>query len=259
MERTPLTLSAETIPQGAELADALYNEKLATAKTVGEIRSGLDDLMRETAADKESSARMQELKTSLDEATEGGGHDGVKLEEDLGSGVLGKHTFASGEAEVVKGQFTPDEIVDNMRKTLAVVVEENKADIGHPSQDPAARVNVIIDDEQKSPTTAFEGNVGINIQNEYGIVRTDVPEKGYKEGERMVKKLGAEEVDSYIRKDGAHAGEHMQKLVWGRTPGITYQRMQEEGRAVGMSDEEIVLAAKEQGKLPEGLEKVLAA
>ncbi len=259
MERNESTSSAETMPQGAELADALYNEKLATAKTVGEVRRELDGLMQETGEDEEATTRMQELKISLDEATESGGHDNVKLEDDLGSGVLGRHTFATGEAEAVKEQFTPDQIVNNTRKTLALVVEENKPDIGHPSQDPTARVNVIIDDKQQSSTAAFEGNVGINIQHEYGIVRTDAPEQDYKEGERMVKKLGAEEVDSYIRKGGSHAGEHMQQLVWRKTPGITYERMLDEGRAVGMSDDEIVSAARNQGKLPEGIDKVLAA
>lgn len=249
MHRTPDTSSAETMPQGAELADALYNEKLAIATTVGDIRRDLGGLMQKTVVDKEATARMQELKTSLDEATEQGDHDNVQLEEDLGSGVLGRHTFASGEAEAVKGQFTPDQIVDNTRKTLGLLVEENKPGIGHRTQDPTARVNVIVDGQQMSSTAAFEGNVGINIQKKYNIFRTDAPEQDYKGGERMVKKLGPKEVDSYIRLGGEHEGEHMQPLVWQKTPGITYERMLDEGRAVGMSDEEIVEAATELGKV----------
>lgn len=251
MDTLTPTASAETMTTGEQLADQLYLVELQKAKTVGEVRGKMEDVMKGVQGSAEGEERVREIATSLDEATEGGAHDDIQLKDDLGGeGVIGRHTFDSGKAEVVKDQFTPDQVVDNTRKTLAVVIEENKPGVGHPGQDPAARVNVIKDGKKHEAETTFEGNVGVNIKEEHGIVREDAPEAVYKEGERLVEELGGDEVDSYIRKDGAHAGEHMQELVWERSRDVTFEQMMDEGREVGMSEEEIIAAAQRLDKIP---------
>jgi hypothetical protein len=263
MEYTTHTPQAENI-EGREMADALFDEKLQTAKTIGEVRTELDELMttvqQPNQKQTETGARLEELKAAVDQVSDGGAHDSIKLQDDLGAGVLGQNMVGTRESEIRRDQIDPEHVTANTRHVMDTVLHEDSEDLGHAGQDAKARVNIIKDGKPVDSVVLFEGNVVTNVSNHLGEQREGLPEEVYQEGAKLVGELGAEEVDAYLRKGGAKQGEHLQELVWEKQGDVTLDQMVEEGQAVGMSDSEIVKAAEKQGKFDQSrAPRVLAA
>ncbi len=262
MERTPTTSLAETSVDGMELVDTLYQAQLEEANTVGDVRASIGRLMQEVGTTGEAGTRLKELQASVDEATGNGSHDSVKLADDLGGGVLGQNKVGTKESEMRMDQLSPEHVTENTRYTLDTVLHEDSTELGHAGQDPTAQATVEVIDatgKHHDATTVFEGNVVENVSAELGQRREGLPQETYIEGADLVSDIGRETVDSYVRQGGANVGKHLQAEVWKTQPTLTLQAMMEQGQAVGMSADQIVKVAQEQGRLPKGAEKVLAA
>lgn len=262
MERTPTTSSAETPINGVELADSLYEQQLQHANTVGDVRSRIGTLMKEVGSEGEMGARLKEIQTAVDEATGKGAHDSVKLQDDLGGGVLGQNKVGTKESEMRVDQLSPEHVTANTRYTLDTVLHEDSEELGHAGQDPSAAATVEVIDAQgkhHDATTLFEGNVVENVSSKLGQRREGLPQETYLEGADLVQDIGRQKVDSYIRKGGANVGNHLQAEVWKTQPTLTLQQMMEQGQAVGMSSDQVLKAAQEQGRLPKGAELAMAA
>lgn len=257
MEHITQTSSAEV--NGEQLADALFQSKLAAAQTIGDVRTDLNDLMTSLGSEGEIGERLGELKASVDEVSQGGAHDSIALQDDLGAGVLGQNLVGTKESEMSRDQLTPKHVTENTRHVLDTVLHEDSEKLGHAGQDPAARVNIIVDGKPVDSVVLFEGNVVTNVSNHLGQQREGLPEEVYQEGARLVDQLGADEVDAYLRKDGANQGKHLQEHVWSQNSGVTVDQMIAEGQAVGMSEDEIIAVAQKQGKFDQSLTPALAA
>jgi len=250
MERTPSTPSAEELPaSGAEHADTLYRTHLETARTLGEVRADLDRILLHVGDDAAAHERVKEIEQAVDSVSEGGVHDGVQLDGDLGEGVLGTNNLGTRESHLRRDQLDPDAVIEDTRDKLDTVLHEDSEEDGHAGQDPRARVAIIgMDGKPREETVVFEGNVVANVSRRLGQRREGLPEETYLEGVRLVQDIGPETVDSYVRKDGANVGKPLQIEVWRKRPSITVQEMLEQGRAVGMSEREVLAAARVLGK-----------
>lgn len=264
MERLHDTPPAqETVLSGKDLADTLYRQELETAATIGDVREKMDNLLNEVGTDGKAGERMSEIKDGLEEAT-GNGNDNVKLEQDLGSGVLGQNKVGTKESVMRMDQLDPEQVTAEARYTLDTVLHENSEALGHAGQDPSAAATVEVIDaagKHHDAVTVFEGNVVENVASELGKRREGLPQETYLDGADLVKDLGRGTVDSYVRKGGANVGKHLQEEVWRQQGGkIDVETMLEQGAAVGMSREQVLRAAREQGKeVPQGAGLALAA
>lgn len=249
MERTKFTSSAD-LQDGEKLVDSLYMQKLATAKTVDDVRSEMQEVMQVTGTDGDIGKRAQELSQGLDKST-AGGHGGIQLKEDLGSGVLGQNKLGSNDSVVRKDQFTPEAITEKSRYTLDTVLHENDKEVGHAGQDPTAVATLAVIDKNKKlheAVTTIEGNVVSNVSEKIGQRREGLPKETYLEGADLVESIGNDKVDTYVRKGGANVGKFLQTEMWRMRPEIQFEEMKAEGAAVGMNEEQIRAAAKELGK-----------
>jgi len=249
MERTPFTSSAELPSSGAEKADALYRTYLETAKTIGDVRKDLDRILDHVSQDAQAHERMKEIRDAVETVSEGGVHDHVALESDLGEGVLGQNKPGTQESVMRRDQMDPDAVVEHTRFTVDTVLHEDSEEEGHAGQDPNARVAVIgSDGKPHKEETVFEGNVVDKVSVRLGEEREGLPEETYLQGMRLVREIGSDTVDSYVRKGGANVGKPLQVEIWRKQPSITVQEMLSQGRAVGMSSDEVLAAARSLGK-----------
>lgn len=254
MHRTPDTSSAlDTHITGDQLADRFYLRQLEGEATIGDIRSQLGALLHDVQHDEEATKRMGQIKKGVDEVAGGGSHDGVSLKDDLGANVLGQNRLGTKASVLRRDQMNPDDVINHTKYSIDTVLHENSEKLGHAGQDPAAAYTIAVVDESgkfHGAVTGFEGNVVANVSAHLGEQREGLPEEVYQEGVDLVKTMGRETVDSYMRKGGANVGKHLQVEMWRTQPGITFERMLEQGAAVGMSEEQIVEAATELGKVP---------
>ncbi len=250
MERTPSTPSAEELPaSGAEHADKLYRTYLQTARTLGEVRGDLDRILLHVGDDAAAHERVKEIEQAVDSVSEGGVHDNVALEGDLGADIVGRNELGTHQSAIRRDQLDPDTIVEETREVFDTVLHEDSEALGHAGQDPNARVAVIgKDGELHKEAVVIEGDVVTNVSRRLGQQRDGLPEKTYLEGARHVQDIGAETVSGYVRKGGANVGKPLQVEVWRQQPSITLQEMLEQGRAVGMSEREVLAAARALGK-----------
>lgn len=236
------------------MADALYRRELETAATIGDIRSKMDALLHQVA-DAEARQRMAKIKKSLEKAT-GKGNGNVQLKNDLGSGVLGQNKVGTRESAMRRDQLDPKKITTQVRDTLDTVLHENSNRLGHAGQDPSAAATVQVIDEKSNlydARTVFEGNVVANVSAELGARRAGLPQETYLEGADLVEGIGRDRVDSYVRKGGRNVGRHLQEEVWRMQTDLSVDDMLQQGAAVGMSQEQVLRAAREQGKdVPQG-------
>lgn len=264
MQNEAPTSSALEELGGAEIADTLYEHKLAEAKTIGDVRRDVKSLLSEVGSEGKVGARMKQISESVDQATESGAHDTVAVTDDLGAGVLGQNKLGSKESVLRRDQLNPDQIVENTRDTMDTVLHEDSESLGHAGQDPSALGTITVVDEHgkmHGPTTILEGNVVSRVSSHVGKRREGLPQETYLEGADLVEKIGAGKVDSYVRKGGANVGKHLQEEIWRMQPSITLDQMRAQASAIGMSEETVKRIAQEQGKLPKGQEAgvVLAA
>lgn len=255
MERTPDTSSAPEIRNGKELADSLYRAELAAAQTVGQARSKLEALISKVGTDGEVGKRMTAIKTSVDTAAEGGEHDNVQLQDQVGGSatILGMNKLGTKDSLMRRDQLDPAQVVAQTRYTADTLLHENDDDVGHAGQDAAAADTITIVDEDglHDATTVFEGDVVEGVAGKLGQRRENLPQQTYLEGADAVRKIGRDTVRSYTAKGGANVGKHLQTEVWRRNQGIEIGEMLEQGAAVGMTETQVLKAAKELGKLPE--------
>lgn len=251
------------ILNGREIADHLYESELQSAKTIGDVRGKLDTLMQTVGANGDAGRRLTEIKTSVDHASEGGKHDDLQLKDDLGSGVLGMNKIGTRESVMRRDQFSPDQVVNTTRHTLDTVLHEHSEELGHAGQDSRAAATLTVIDasgQMRDSTTVIEGNVVANVSARLGGRREGLPQETYLEGADLVDGLGRETVDSYVRKGGANVGKHLQEEVWRQNTGIELDEMLAQGAAVGMTEDQVIRVAREQGKLPkDSLTPALAA
>ncbi len=246
---------------GAEIADTLYEHKLAEAKTIGDVRREVQGLLNEVGSEGKIGERMQQISSSVDQATESGAHDDIAIAADLGSGVLGQNKLGVKESVLRRDQLDPDRITAHTRETMDTVLHENSESLGHAGQDPNAVGTLSIIDargKRHDPRTVIEGEVVSGVSHQLGRRRAGLPRRTYLEGADLVEEIGSERVRSYVRKGGANVGSHLQQEVWRKQPGISFDEMMAQGSAVGMTEAQIRRAAEEQGKLPEGQEAGVA-
>lgn len=249
MEKFNATPSAEN---QKETADMLIERELADAKTIGDARRSMQELMQKVGTDGEVGERLQEVVRSVDKASEFGAHDNVQLEDDLGGGVLGQNKLGSKESVMRRDQLHPEQIVENTRYTMDTILHENSDELGHAGQDRNSLPTITVIDKtgkMHDSTTILEGNVVANVSARLGERREGLPQETYIEGADLVEEIGRQTVDDYVRKGGAHVGEHLQTEVWKTQPSITFAEMQQQGAALGMTEEQVKNAAEEQGKL----------
>ena len=265
MERIDTTAPAE-IRSGKDVADTLYHSELKTAKTVGDVRRRLDALVATVGSDGEAGERMTQIKASVDKASDGGTHDSVKLEDQVAgsNSVLGMNKLGTKDSLMRRDQLGAKQVTERTRYTMDTVLHEDSEEVGHAGQDPKAIPTLTVIDEHgqlKDATTVVEGNVVANVSARLGARREGLPQQTYVEGADLVEKLGRERVDSYVRKGGANVGNHLQTEVWRQNQGIEIGEMLRQGAAVGMTQEQVLRAAREIGKLPQASETptVLAA
>ncbi len=264
MQNEAPTASALKELGGAEIADTLYEHKLAEAKTVGDVRRDVHSLLSQVGSEGEIGERMKKISESVDQATESGAHDNIAVQDNLGSGVLGQNKLGSKESVLRRDQLNPDQITANTRDTLDTVLHEDSEVVGHAGQDPkAVGTLAVIDAKGKfhGPTTVVEGDVVSGVSHQLGRRRAGLPRKTYLEGADLVEEIGAEKVRSYTRKGGANVGKNLQEEIWRMQPSITLDQMRAQASAIGMSEEAVQRIAEEQGKLPQEQEAqvVLAA
>lgn len=260
MEKFNTTPSAENQLSGRELADTLYQQQLQEADTIGEARGHIRNLLREVGTDGEAGQRMQEISRSVDKASEGGTHDNISLKDDLGGGVLGNNLVGTNDSNMRRDQLNPEQITTDTHDTMDTILHENSVELGHAGQDPNAISTIsVIDRTGKihGSTTILEGNVVSKVSARLGQRREGLPQEVYLEGADLVEDIGSQTVDSYVRKGGANIGKHLQTEIWKTQAGITFDEMQAQGVAVGMSSEAIRKAAEAQGKLPKGQEALV--
>lgn len=252
MERITSTPSAPQITNGTELADALYERELVTAKTVGDVRQQTAKLVTQLGTDGEAGQRMEEIHASVNTvAGDGGAHDGIKLEDDLGSGVLGMNRLGTNDSLMRRDQMDPVHIVDRTRYVLDTALHEHSQELGHAGQDPSAAATLEVIDENgrhHDAMTVIEGNVVENVSGHIGQRREGLPQETYLEGADLVRDLGRDTVDSYVRQGGANVGNHLQVEVW-RKGDAQIDQMLEEGAAVGMTEAQVHKAAEKLGRM----------
>ncbi len=261
MERMHSTPSAET-GSGKDLADTLYQSELKTAKTVGDVRQKLGALVDKVGSDGEAGKRMTEIRASVDKAAEGGAHDNVQLEDQVGGSdsVLGMNKLGTKESLMRRDQLNPEQVVQQTRFTADTLLHENSDEVGHAGQDAKAAATITIIDEEgvHDATTMFEGDVVEGVAGKLGQRREGLPAKTYIEGADAVSRIGRETVRSYTAKGGANVGNHLQTEVWRRNQGIEIGEMLRQGAAVGMTEAQVYKAARELGKLPNASEQPAA-
>lgn len=261
MKNTPSTSPALDELGGAEIADSLYERKLAEANTIGDVRRDLQNLLSEVGSEGAVGGRMQEIAESVDHATESGAHDNIAVEDDLGPNVLGLNKMGSKESMLRRDQLSSGQITERTDETKDTILHENSDEVGHAGQDPSAvsKLGVVTEDGKiHSPTTIIEGDVVSGVSQHLGQRREGLPEETYLEGADLVEEIGADKVKSYVRKGGANVGKNLQTEIWRMQPSITLEQMRAQGAAVGMSEADVLAIAKEQGKVPEGQEVPVA-
>ena len=245
--------------QGADRADHFFNQRLQTARTLGEVRAGMATVLAEVASDVEAERRAGDLQRVVDQVAQG--NENVRLEHDLGPGVLGVNwQIGTRNTAMRRDQLEAEVLVENPDRAWDTVLHENGSP-GHATQDAHARVAVVDErGEFHEETVALEGNVVESVASEIGKKRPDLPQKVYKEGAELVRRIGNSVVDTYTRIGGANVGKPLQLEFWKRQPNITLEDMLQQGARVGMSKVEICTYAQELGHL-EGVnaEHALAA
>lgn len=262
MELTPDTSSAPEMRNGRDLADRWYQDELKTAKTVGEVRGRLGKLVGTVGSDGEAGKRMTEIKASVDKASDGGAHDNVELQDQVGGSdsVLGMNKLGTKNSLMRRDQLNPKQVVERTRYTADTLLHENSEEVGHAGQDAAAAATITIVDQDglHDATTVFEGDVVEGVAGKLGQRRENLPQKTYIEGADAVARIGRDKVRSYTAKGGANVGKHLQTEVWRQNLGITFDEMLRQGTAVGMSEDQVYKAARELGKLPKESETPVA-
>ncbi len=253
MHHTNVTPSAELSEYtGAAYVDALYTHELQTSSTIGDLHERMRTIVTMIGTDGEMGERAQELSEGLLEATEGG-HGNIALQNDLGEGVLGQNRVGTHDSEMLRKLLSPEVIIVDARYTLDTVLHENDSTLGHAGQDPTAFSTVAVvtpEGEYHEPTTMIEGNVVVNVADHLGEIREGLPQETYLVGAGLVDELGADTVDSYLRKGGENVGNYMQVEFWERNPNLTLDQMLADGAAVGMPREKVMEHAERLRKVP---------
>lgn len=237
--------------RGAEFVDNLYTHELQTSSTIQDVHERMRTIVTMIGTDGEMGERAQELSDGLQEATDNG-NGNIRLEDDLGAGVLGQNTMGTKDSMMLRNQLSPEAITVDARYTLDTVLHENSS-IGHAGQDPSAWSTVAVVTPQgdfHEPTTMIEGNVVVNVSNHIGQQREGLPQETYLVGAGLVEELGAETVNSYIQKGKANVGNFIQVEFWERNPNLTLKQMFEDGEKVGMPPELVLEEAQRLGKVP---------
>lgn len=233
---------------GIECADDVFNQYLKTAQTLGDVRRGVAILMEEVSTDTAARSRIQNLQTSVEHITQG--HEDIRLEDDLGAGVLGvNERVGTTQTAMRRDQMEAEGIAKDPDSTLDIALHERSKKLGHAGQDPNARLAVIDERGQyKGPEVGFEGNVVANVADFLGKKRADIPERKYGEGERLVRGIGVKVVDTYVHIGGANVGRPLQIELWRKQPDIPFQDMLAQGQRIGLSEQEVYTIAEELGR-----------
>ena len=244
MERhPPHSVDSEPL-DGAARADTLYNEHLKTSRTLGGVRTEVAGLLREVREDPEAQRRIARLQSAVDRVAVG--NENIAI-EDLGPGTLGiNRSLGTKNTAMDPHQLEAAPLMQATDHALDTALHENSEALGHAGQSPTARVAIVDEQGNYRPTEVIlEGNVVDNVERHLGKQRPDLPEKTYKEGQRLVQAIGARVVDTYVRIGGANAGRPLQVEFWKRQPHLTLEEMTEQGIRVGIGREETLAIARE--------------
>lgn len=246
------TAPAQIDLEGGERANALFRtEVMEVSMTLGETKSRMTNLMKEVNGDEEAEVRVQELMVGMNFIAVG--HDNVKL-EDMEHHIGGvNYAVGTNDTAVNQKQYTAEAIVtaNTRNKLRGVVLHENDSNVGHAGQ--IAGIDTLVDARGSliDARMQYEGNVEYQVAQVVGD-RDDRPNDVYGEGLSFVTNVGAQEVNQYIRKDGAHAGDSvwMQTHIM-RQSSLAPEQMQQALVQAGFTQGEvfqIVVGARSEAK-----------
>ncbi len=190
--------------EGKEAADAAYNEELQKAKTLSDLQgSVMADVKSVVEGDKEAEARAKEIESAVGEVA--AGHGSMKIDHALsGTAVQGYNKGFSHDTAISSDPLTAEAVVQDTKTAKIVAEHEDSEKDGHAGQIKNVGTLIDVDGEEIAPELLYEGNVEQRTEQAYGE-REGQPEKVYGEGQQLVEQIGADDVNSYLRKSGANS------------------------------------------------------
>lgn len=194
--------------EGREKANEIFEKQLAASKTLGELQSNVSAQARDVLQeDPEAEQQMRKIETGVDTVAQGHGH--TKIDASLeGSAVLGYNNGLSHNTAVSSVLLHAEQIANDTDHAHEVVEHEDSEKVGHAGQ---VEVQDLVgkDGDTVEATVVLEGNVEQQVADSGFGRRDDQPQAVYGEGDAFVRDIGAEDVNAYARKGGAHAGDRV--------------------------------------------------